>query len=156
MEELFCGCSSLISLPDISKWDFNKAIYIVALFCGYSSLKFLPDISKWDINKNNDSKFNIIDIILSYKEYQSKEEIYNIIRRHNLSYMFYGCSSLISLPDISKWNMENVIVISYMFYECSSLKSLPDISKWNIKSIKNLNNLFENCSLLTFAPDISK
>jgi len=43
--------------------------------------------------------------------------------------MFYGCSSLISLPDISKWNMNNNIDISYMFYGCSSLSSLPDISK---------------------------
>ena len=52
--------------------------------------------------------------------------------------------------------MENVYDISYMFYSCSSLKSLPDISEWNTKNIENLNNIFENCSLLTFIPNISK
>ena len=42
--------------------------------------------------------------------------------------MFAECSSLISLPDISKWNTKNVNDMRYMFYECSSLISLPDMS----------------------------
>ena len=45
--------------------------------------------------------------------------------------MFYGCSSLSSLPDISKWNTNNVKDMRYMFYGCSSLSSLPDISNSN-------------------------
>ena len=54
--------------------------------------------------------------------------------------MFYGCSSLISLPDISKWNTKNVTDMGYMFYECSSLKSLPDISKWKTNNVVNIIN----------------
>ena len=73
-----------------------------------------------------------------------------------MSNIFYGCSSLKKLPDISKWDMKNVKDISYMFYLCSSLISLPDISKWNTQNINNLNSIFENCSLLTFIPNISK
>ena len=49
--------------------------------------------------------------------------------------MFYGCSLLKSLPDISKWNIINAINISYLFYDCSSLKYLPDISKWDIENV---------------------
>ena len=41
--------------------------------------------------------------------------------------MFYGCSSLISLPDISKLDTKNVIDMRDMFNECSSIISLPDI-----------------------------
>ena len=48
----------------------------------------------------------------------------------NTSYMFSHCNSLISLPDISKWNISNVKDMSYMFRECYSLISFPDISKW--------------------------
>ena len=33
--------------------------------------------------------------------------------------MFYGCSSLSSLPDISNWNTNNVTDMNYMFYECN-------------------------------------
>ena len=36
--------------------------------------------------------------------------------------MFYECESLISLPDISKWNTKNVSNMVGMFYECKSLK----------------------------------
>jgi len=46
--------------------------------------------------------------------------------------MFYECSSILFLPEISKWNTNNVTNMSYMFFGCSSLSSLPDISKWNI------------------------
>ena len=49
----------------------------------------------------------------------------------NMSYIFNNCSSLLSLTDISKWNINNVTEMSYMFSDCSSLSSLPDISKWN-------------------------
>jgi len=32
----------------------------------------------------------------------------------NMYSMFYSCSSLQSLPDISKWNTEKVTYMSYM------------------------------------------
>ena len=47
----------------------------------------------------------------------------------------YGCSSLTTLPDISKWNTNNVTNIAYIFVGCSSLTTLPDISKWNINNV---------------------
>ena len=80
-------------------------------------------------------------------------EIKNIT---NMSYMFDECSSLISLPDISKWNTSNVTDMSYMFYECSYLSSLPDISQWNTSNITNISYMFADCSLLSSLPDISK
>ena len=49
----------------------------------------------------------------------------------DMNNIFNSCSSLLSLPNISKWNTNNVTDISYMFNWCSSLSSLPDISKWN-------------------------
>ena len=49
--------------------------------------------------------------------------------------MFDHCSSLNTLSDISKWNIQNVYKMSYMCAYCSSLTSLPDISNWNIKGV---------------------
>ena len=46
-----------------------------------------------------------------------------------MSFMFSGCKSLLSLPDISKWNTNKVTNMSNMFENCSSLSSLPNISK---------------------------
>ena len=69
--------------------------------------------------------------------------------------MFYGCKSLIELPDISKWNTENINNLSNIFYDCISLKSIPDISKWNISKVKNISGLFYNCINLNKLPNIS-
>ena len=70
--------------------------------------------------------------------------------------MFYNCSSLISLPDISEWNTINVNDMSCMFSGCTSLSSLPDISKWNTSNVTNMNCMFSNCTSLISLPDISK
>jgi len=42
--------------------------------------------------------------------------------------LFFSCSSLKSLPDISKWNSNNVKKLFAIFLDCPSLLSLPDIS----------------------------
>ena len=41
--------------------------------------------------------------------------------------IFANCLSLLELPDISKWNTNNVNNMSYIFCNCKSLKELPDI-----------------------------
>ena len=66
-----------------------------------------------------------------------------------MSGLLNGCQSLVSLPDISNWETNNVTDISYMFCHCSSLSSLPDISKWKTSNVINMRNLFNGCSKLT-------
>jgi len=63
-----------------------------------------------------------------------------------MSELFSGCSSLSYLPDISKWNLNNVRNMNDLFSGCSSLSFLPDISKWNINNVKSdlLNLLYSS------------
>jgi len=35
--------------------------------------------------------------------------------------------------------------MSYLFYSCSSLKELPDISKWNISNLEKKSEIFSEC-----------
>ena len=56
--------------------------------------------------------------------------------------VFFNCSLLELLPDISKWNTCNVTHICGFFYGCSGLKALPDISKWDIKNVVDIIGLF--------------
>ena len=72
-----------------------------------------------------------------------------------MSQIFSGCSSLISLPNISRWNTINVSNMSQIFSGCSSLKSLPDISRWNIDKVIDILEMFSECSSLKEIPDIS-
>ena len=38
--------------------------------------------------------------------------------------------------------IKNITDMSYMFYECSKLSSLPDISKWNTSNVKDMSYIF--------------
>ena len=58
--------------------------------------------------------------------------------------MFSNCWSLISLPDISKWNTDNVKNINGIFLNCESLLFIPDIYKWNTNNVVDIF-IFGNC-----------
>ena len=74
----------------------------------------------------------------------------------NMSFMFFLSQNLINISDISKWNIYNVTNLSGIFQGCSSLTTLPDISKWNTNNVINMSGIFAHCSSLTSLPDISK
>jgi len=113
MGYMFEGCSSLLSLPDISKWNIANANDIKYMFSGCSSLSNLNGIHKW-----------------------------NTTNITNMESMFEGCSSLSNLPDISKWNTVNVKNMKCMFFGCSSLSNLPDISQWNTAKVNYMKCIF--------------
>ena len=58
--------------------------------------------------------------------------------------------------NVSYFYIPYCIDVSYMFKGCSSLDSLPNISRLNTSEINNMNNTFEGCSSLISLPDISK
>ena len=77
-------------------------------------------------------------------------------------YLFKGCSSLLSLPDISKWNitiapkrfipeggstwdMSTVNKMHSIFEGCSSLSSLPDVPNLNTYNFSDINSMFNEC-----------
>ena len=59
--------------------------------------------------------------------------------------MFYNCSSLTTLPDISKWNTWNAMNMGFMFYNCSSLTWIVDISNWSTGNIRFKKFMFKGC-----------
>ena len=63
----------------------------------------------------------------------------------NMSWIFKGCSSLLNLPDISKWNTINVTDRSCMFSDCYFLLNLPDFSKWNTNNVISMSSMFYCC-----------
>ena len=104
---------------------------------------------------------NITDMSWMFYECSSLISLPDIYKMNTLNVtsinsMFNGCSSLPELPDISKWNISNVTDMSCLFYACSSLKSLPDLSKWDTSKVVNMSGIFSNCSSLISLPDISK
>ena len=150
---MFYGCTSLISLPDISNWNMDDVTDITGMFASCTSLSLLSDISNWNTS-------SITDMSILFAQCSSLTSIPDISKWDTsnvkkMTTMFAGCSKLSTLPDISKWNMSNVVDISSMLSGCSSLLLLPEISLWNTSNVINMNYLFSNCSSLSSFPDIS-
>jgi len=64
--------------------------------------------------------------------------------------IFSECSKLSSLPDISKWNINNVTNMRFRFSKYNSLSSLPDISKWNTDNVTNMSTMFQNNFIINY------
>ena len=72
---------------------------------------------------------------------------FNTAKVQDMSYMFSSCSSLTSL-DLSNFNNANVTRMDCMFYGCSGLTSL-DLSNFNTANVKDMRSMFSGCSGLT-------
>jgi len=99
-------------------------------------------------------KNEIVDMSYMFYECTSLLSIFNFSKWrakniNNTSYMFYGCSSLIEIPGISALISDKIFDISYMFFGCISLKYLPDINKWNLKNVKNKEYMLVNINAKT-------
>ena len=70
----------------------------------------------------------------------------------DLPYMFYDCSSILYLRDISKWNIETVTRLNSMFERCLSLSSLHFFSKLNTNIVSR--NIFARCHNLIISDRI--
>ena len=107
---------------------------------GVSTLKKYLDY-KGSVNGmfNNDSNitFSELNEILSYDDTSN----ITIMER-----MFYGCSSLTSIPQL---NTSNNTSMRMMFYECSSLTSVPQL---NTAKVTNMYRTFYGCSSLATIP----
>ena len=116
------------------------------------------------IEKNKKNCKMVIDFVemdlLEFYKPKKQKDILTVcveLKRNisDLSYMFCGCSSLISIPDFFNLNINKVTNISHMFSECTSLEVLPDISNWKLNNITDISYLFSDCSNLKTIPDIS-
>ncbi len=114
--------------------------------------------------------------ITDYEEniiYHGLLEIFNIegtITQTDMSYMFYECTSLQSIPQLdtsSVTNMSDMFLgcyslqsiplldtssvtdMSVMFYECTSLQSIPQL---DTSSVTNMSGMFLGCTSLQSIP----
>ena len=154
MSNVFSGCESLLALPDISKWDTSRAVTIGHMFQHCLLFTSLPDISKWDTRNVKDMTY----VFCACEKLTSLPDISKWDTSKTISFfsMFNGCKSLVSLPDISKWDTSRVKDMGFMFDSCNKLISLPDISKWNTRNLEDTRYMFHNCSSLQYLPDLAK
>ena len=61
------------------------------------------------------------------------------------------------LPDLFKKNYTNIIQMDYIFYGCYSLILIPNISVWDTSKIYQMKNIFGNCiNCVKISPKFNK
>ena len=104
-----------------------------------------------------------LELVDYFKPYKLTKEDGNILeikltgvnKITDMSSMFYSCTSLVSLPDISDWNTYKVNNMSKLFKGCSLLSYLPRELQWNTINVTNMEGMFSGCSSLKNFPDFS-
>ena len=122
---LFAGCSSLTMISGIDSWTGSNATNVASMFDGDAKLE------KLDLTKFNPSKAT------------------------DFSYMFYHCTALSSVGDLSKWTGSNATNVSSMFDGDEALTSL-DLTNFNPSGATSFLGMFSGCSKLTSVGDLNK
>ena len=153
MSSMFTYCRYLNPFPDISGWNTKNVKSFKNFFCYCRDIEYLPDISKWDMS-SSENLSHMFDCCLKLKELPDISK-WNINNVTDMSFLLAGCLKIEFIPDISKWKTYNVKNIASFFGECRSLIFIPEINKWNIDNIENMSGLFYDCHSLEVLPDIS-
>ena len=156
MQEIFDNSHCFLfksSLFDSNKFQNDCNIKEENLINADSFFSTITTIVKKDSKTIKNKDFYEYFYSLKFTSY----DIFGVenIVANDLSYMFYGCSSLIYISGISNWNTDNVISMAHLFEKCSKLKNIIDISQWNINKVNNISYMFSGCSSLESVPDIS-
>ena len=64
----------------------------------------------------------------------------------NMSYMFYNCANLTTVPQLNTGKATNM---NSMFYQCNKLTTIPLL---NTSKVTNMRSMFYNCNSLTTIP----
>ena len=85
---------------------------------------------------------------VDYRTVQELPFLLDTSQATNLNSMFYGCSSLVTVPDLDTSQATNLYG---MFDGCRSLTKVPDL---NTSQATILTYMFYNCASLTTVPDL--
>ena len=85
----------------------------------------------------------------TFTEIPSNYDFREFSNATDASYLFYGCSSLTTVP---QFDLSSATNLRSLFCNCSSLTTVPSL---NISSATDLRSLFENCSSLTTVPQLN-
>lgn len=150
-EKMFKGCTSLISAPDLPAENFSRSC-CQSMFEGCTSLLVAPAINVRSVAQNAmTSMFDGCTSLATAGDVAINITGANI---ESLKYMFRNCTSLSTPPSALK-SMSSARGSFYgMFYGCSSLVTLPDMYFQMVYS-DGAREMFEGCTSLDGVVDLS-
>lgn len=116
---------------DQSWSNARESITTVVFDDSFASCTTLTSTAYWFFNCQNLQEITGLDKL-------------NTANVTGMSYMFAGCSGLISL-DVTNFKTDNVINMYQMFYHCSGLTSL-DVTNFKTDNVTDMGYMFDGCS----------
>lgn len=107
-----------------------------------STAGYLNTIKKLPAYRNTGTRCDYM--FYNYKGAELDLSNFDISLVNDLSYMFYGCSNLISL-DLSNFDTSSVTTMNNTFRNCSKITEL-DLSNFDTRNLTNLYFAFYSCS----------
>ncbi|QBO57452.1 BspA family leucine-rich repeat surface protein [Chryseobacterium salivictor] len=72
-------------------------------------------------------------------------DVPNFIAVLSMREMFYGCSSITTIPNANSWNTGNVVDMGSMFYGAKAFNQ--DIGSWSTANVTNMSSMFNEASV---------
>ena len=131
---MFQECVKLSTLTGINNWDVSKVDNMVSTFSKCRSLTSL-NLSSWNT-----------------KNVKTMEGMFNNAGGNDNGGP--AIAKLISVGDISNWDVRKSDSFASMFNSCKKLPTL-NLTSWNIKNAYTTNSMFTDCEKLTSIGNIS-
>lgn len=144
MQEMFRGCTSLVTVELPSSFDFSS---VTSMWSMFSECTHLVSVT-FPENINTESLTNMQAMFQSCSSLTvinnlSKFETGKVYTMYST---FRDCSSLTAL-DLSTFNTESVTTMQSMFYNCNKLTSL-DVSNFSTRLVTTMEEMFQKCEKL--------
>lgn len=127
IEAIFLSCHNLEKIKGLENWTFGKATTLKSIFKNCKTLKTIEGIENWNVS-NIDSIYGMFENMESLSKLDLSQ--WDVRNLRNCFYFVKGCTSLTTIGDISKWNVQRLYDLNGMFDGCKNL--VCDISDWNI------------------------
>ena len=158
LETMFSNVSEIYGIDIL---DVSNVKNFSSMFAYCFSLNEL-DLTSWDVSKAETMRF-------MFGASESVGEMglvtlnlkgWKMPNCQTFAYMFANCTNLISIGDVSDWNIggsvdsEIGVDASNMFLNCESLSYLS-VKSWNVSKVRSFKSAFKRCTYLSNL-DVSK
>jgi hypothetical protein len=147
---MFTGCSKLQEPPELAFEQIDKQ-GCYQMFYECNNLKYTPKMNLRSVGSQGleNAFYNCYSITSGFGELNLTDEI---ISEKAFYCCYYNCSSLIeNIPTVFPNTQLSTSCFAYMFYGCSSLSSAPELPATKLGD-NCYSSLFYGCTSLTQAP----
>jgi surface protein len=134
LNDIFRGCSSIATIPNIGKWNIESVITIADAFNGCSL--FNSSLSGWNTA-------NVTSMVATFKEctvFNQSVSNFNTALVTAMKSMFFDCAAF-NQP-VDNFNTSTVTTFQTMFTGCTAFNQ--DVSTFSITSLTNAASMFFN------------